>query len=105
MSESNRKSVVFALTAVFFWSTVATAFKIGLAHYSPAQLLMVASATSSLVLLVILLLKGESTGLVNLTLKQIAVPAFLGLLNHLPFVWSYSRLIPCSLHRLRSRST
>lgn len=77
--------MVFALTAVFFWSTVATAFKIGLAHYSPAQLLMVASATSSLVLLSILLLTGESTGLVNLTLKQIAVPAFLGLLN--PFAY------------------
>jgi drug/metabolite transporter (DMT)-like permease len=39
---------MFALAAVVLWSTVATAFKIALAAFEPAQLLLIATLTSTL---------------------------------------------------------
>jgi len=39
---------MFALAAVVLWSTVATAFKIALAAFEPAQLLLLATVTSTL---------------------------------------------------------
>ncbi len=44
---TNKKGLIFALTAVFFWSTVATAFKIALEKLEPVQLLFWASFTSA----------------------------------------------------------
>ena len=46
------KSFLFAVSAVFLWSTVATAFKLSLKGLSYSQLLFYASLTSTLVLLV-----------------------------------------------------
>ena len=46
------KSFIFAVSAVFLWSTVATAFKLSLKGLSYSQLLFYASLTSTLVLLV-----------------------------------------------------
>ncbi|MGL6072429.1 DMT family transporter [Craterilacuibacter sp.] len=48
------KATLYGLGAVLAWSTVATAFKISLAHLSPAQLLLYACAASLLALLSIL---------------------------------------------------
>jgi drug/metabolite transporter (DMT)-like permease len=45
----------YALIAVFFWSTVATAFKVALLYLSPFQLVFYASITSTLILLIIIL--------------------------------------------------
>ncbi|MBI1937557.1 MAG: EamA family transporter [Ignavibacteriales bacterium] len=47
---NKHKSLLFALSAVLFWSTVATAFKLTLAGMSNAQLLFYSSLTSLIVL-------------------------------------------------------
>ncbi|NVK23633.1 MAG: DMT family transporter [Gammaproteobacteria bacterium] len=52
--ETNQKlAVKLALFTVFLWSSVATAFKLALEVISPAQLVVVASSTSLLVLLLL----------------------------------------------------
>lgn len=55
MTQKNQqKAVIYALGAVACWSTVATAFKLSLNYFSPAQLLWVATLTSVILLLSIL---------------------------------------------------
>ena len=54
-----RRAVFYGLGAVLCWSTVATAFKLSLAHLSPAQLLLVASLVSWLFLGAVLALGGK----------------------------------------------
>jgi drug/metabolite transporter (DMT)-like permease len=54
-----RRAVFCGLGAVLCWSTVATAFKLSLAHLSPAQLLLVASLVSWLFLGAVLALGGK----------------------------------------------
>ncbi|WP_345334665.1 DMT family transporter [Ferrimonas pelagia] len=49
----------FGIGAVLLWSTVATAFKLSLAHMSPVQLLLFASLSSAVGLTLILLLQGK----------------------------------------------
>lgn len=44
------KSYIYAGSAVFIWSTVATAFKLSLEHYAPLHLLLVADITSVVLL-------------------------------------------------------
>lgn len=53
------KAYAAGLAAVLAWSTVATAFKISLRHLTPAQLLLLSSTVSLLVLLAILLVQGR----------------------------------------------
>ena len=53
-----RKATLLGLTAVFFWSTVATAFKLALRELDVWQLLAYASAFSALSLLVLLWWQG-----------------------------------------------
>jgi drug/metabolite transporter (DMT)-like permease len=57
--QQQKKAYLFGLSAVLAWSTVATAFKISLAHLSPAQLVLYASIASTLCLLGILLGQGR----------------------------------------------
>ena len=57
--QQQKKAYLFGLSAVLAWSTVATAFKISLAHLSPAQLVMYASIASTLCLVGILLAQGR----------------------------------------------
>lgn len=49
------RAYAFGLAAVLCWSTVATAFKLSLAYLSPAQLLLYASLSSWIFLLLVLL--------------------------------------------------
>ncbi|MEZ5596370.1 MAG: hypothetical protein R3E84_08265 [Pseudomonadales bacterium] len=44
---NERLAVLFALSAVMLWSTVATAFKLALVQLAPADLLLRASAVSA----------------------------------------------------------
>ena len=53
------KADVLGLCAVLCWSTVATAFKLSLQYLSPAQLLLIASVTSWLILFFILAWQGK----------------------------------------------
>ncbi|QOL24437.1 DMT family transporter [Thalassotalea sp. LPB0316] len=55
MEKNQQSAIKFGLAAVLLWSTVATAFKLALAHLSPTQLLFYASLTTWLLLSLILL--------------------------------------------------
>lgn len=79
------KATVYGLWAVFFWSTVATAFKIGLRELTPAQLIFIASLTSLVILLGALLITKQYKFLFQLSLRQYLSTAFLGFLN--PFAY------------------
>ncbi len=57
--KKNHKAVVYALIAVAMWSTVATAFKLGLQQMTLLQLLTGASLFSLLILSSCLLFRGE----------------------------------------------
>ncbi|OOF11901.1 EamA family transporter [Salinivibrio sp. PR5] len=54
-----RKALIFALSAVLLWSTVATAFKITLRYMSPIQMLAAASVVSVVILFAIAALQGK----------------------------------------------
>lgn len=53
------RAVGFALVAVLAWSTVATAFKLALAQFTPMQLLLVATCSAAMFLLMILAAMGR----------------------------------------------
>ncbi|MGS0726749.1 EamA/RhaT family transporter, partial [Shewanella sp. 0m-11] len=44
--KSSHQAYVFGIGAIFLWSTVATAFKLALAHFTPLQLVFIAVTTS-----------------------------------------------------------
>ncbi|MEE4117161.1 MAG: DMT family transporter [Marinilabiliaceae bacterium] len=93
---NTRRSYLFAGLAVFFWSTIATAFKLALQELLPAQLLLIASLTSVLVLSVISLLEGSFKKIFSLKRKDLLRSMLLGTLN--PFIYylvlleAYNRL-------------
>lgn len=78
---NQRKAWLYALATVLLWSTVASAFKLSLQFFAPSQLLLVASATSVVLLGGILAVQGK-LGRALTTLRQ--RPLFfisLGVLN------------------------
>lgn len=82
MSEqSSRKAYLFAILAVLFWSTSPTAFKLALGAQTIYQLLTGASATSALVLGLIILAGKRRQLLRHLTLRDALFSAGMGLLN------------------------
>ena len=56
---NDRRALLYALSAVVFWSTVATAFKIALRYLDVFQLLLVASTTSAVLLLLVVALRRQ----------------------------------------------
>ncbi|MBM4202649.1 MAG: hypothetical protein FJ194_00670 [Gammaproteobacteria bacterium] len=86
--------MMFALAAVVLWSTVATAFKIALAAFEPAQLLLLATVTSTLCFALISFLKGSWRLHRSLWLRAM----LLGLLNP-------PALLPGVVRRLRSSAS
>ncbi len=50
---SERRALGFGLSAVLLWSTVATAFKLTLAEFTPIQMLCVASIVSAIALTIV----------------------------------------------------
>ena len=79
------KAYLFALSAVLLWSTVATAFKISLRYLDVFQLLLVASVTATLCLLLIVLVTGRIRLLANQGIRDYLRLACLGILN--PFCY------------------
>ena len=57
------KANLFALSAILFWSTVATAFKLSLKELSYSQLLLISSGTSLLFLSILFIFKIKARGL------------------------------------------
>lgn len=81
--KSTNKAFLFAGLAVFFWSTVATAFKIALRELDVIQLIFFASVVTVLVLFVLLLIQGKTAMLFKQTKRQIIWSVLLGAFNPL----------------------
>ena len=78
---NQKKAYLYAGIAVFFWSTVASAFKVGLQHINFIQFLFFASWTSLFVLLIINLFRGNLNKLKSLEKKDLAFSALMGALS------------------------
>jgi drug/metabolite transporter (DMT)-like permease len=80
-----KSSYIYAGLAIFFWSTVPTAFKISLGELDILPMLTIAAITSMMVLLVVVL-AGNKTVLIRKTSwKELLNSALLGFIN--PFLY------------------
>ncbi len=79
--KSTSKSFIYVAIAVVSWSTVATAFKIGLRHYSYYELLLVAAVTALVILSVVISLQKKWSLIKTISRKEWFLFAFTGLLN------------------------
>src|SRR5450759_3274872 len=83
--DKSRQSYIYAGLAILFWSTVPTAFKISLRELDILPMLTIASLTSTLVLLIVVI-AGKKVHLIRLTTrKQLLNSAILGFIN--PFLY------------------
>lgn len=86
-----RRAVLFGISAVLMWSTVATGFKLGLAVLAPAQLLLIGVCVSALVFIPAALSRGWPGR--DLNLREAAVFALLNpVLYYLVLFEAYDRL-------------
>jgi len=83
--DRQKKSYIYAGLSVLFWSTIPTAFKIGLGEVEVLKMLAIATFTSALILLAVLLLTGRFSLLARSTPRDLALSALLGLVN--PFIY------------------
>ena len=79
------RAYVYASLTVFFWSTVATAFKIALRDLNHVQLLLVANITSLVVFAILLAIRRESMPLKMMSLSGLGLSSIQGFLN--PFAY------------------
>lgn len=79
------KSYLFAGLAVFFWSTVATAFKLALREYDFIQLIFFASLITVFILLLFILLQNKFTLLFQQSKRDWLNSMTLGALNPLAY--------------------
>jgi len=79
------RAYLYAGIAIFFWSTVASVFKVGLQYLDFVQFLFFATWTSFLVLITISFFQGSFKNIRKLALKDLAFAALMGLLN--PFTY------------------
>jgi len=91
-----RHADFLGLGAVLCWSTVATAFKLSLEYFSPAQLVLCASVVSWLFLGGLLLKRGQLRGTLGLFRQHAKASLLLGALNptlyYLLLFHAYDRL-------------
>ncbi len=80
-----RSIYLFALTAIFLWSTSGTAFKLALEGMDFIQLLFVASSIAWIVLLVVVVIKKRTRELISQTGNGLIRSAIGGFLN--PFLF------------------
>ncbi len=83
--KDQKKAYFFAGLAVFFWSTVATAFKLTLKELDQYQMLFVASVSSAAVLFIVLSVQKKIKLIKQFGRNDWMLSAFLGLLN--PFAY------------------
>jgi drug/metabolite transporter (DMT)-like permease len=79
------KAYICALTAMFFWSTVASAFKISLRYLSVIELLFYSSVVSTLALFLILTIQKKIRLIKNFQTRDYLFSGLLGFLN--PFFY------------------
>jgi drug/metabolite transporter (DMT)-like permease len=82
---NEKKSILLTLSAVFFWSTVATAFKLTLKGLSFVHLLFWASLTSTLILFIIAVNEKQNLSEALFAKNQLAHNILLGFIN--PFLY------------------
>jgi len=75
------KAYLYALLSVLFWSTVATAFKLGLQVLSPLYLILTSTAISLLTFFIVILFQGKTKELFTVTFSGLGKSALLGALN------------------------
>ena len=75
------RAYVFALCSVILWSTVATAFKLGLMELSPLYLILSASIVSLITFFVVILIQRKTKQLFDVSLAGLGKSAVLGALN------------------------
>jgi drug/metabolite transporter (DMT)-like permease len=83
--DKTRQSYLYAGLAIFFWSTVPTAFKISLGELDILPMLTVASMTSAIILSLVVITGGKAHLLRQTTLKELRNSAILGFIN--PFLY------------------
>ncbi|MCK4745517.1 MAG: EamA family transporter, partial [Bacteroidales bacterium] len=83
--KNQKKAYVYAGIAIFFWSTVASAFKIGLQEIDFIQFLFFATWTSFLILLAINIGTGNLKSVRKTGARDLAFAALMGALN--PFAY------------------
>jgi len=83
--DKTRQSYIYAGLAIFFWSTIPTAFKLCLSELDVLPMLTIASVTATLALLIILILQKKTSLLKTNSARDFANSALLGLLN--PFLY------------------
>lgn len=82
---TNIKSFLFTISAVLFWSTAATAFKITLQGMNNLQLLFYGSIVSTIILLILLIINNPKKVTNTFSRKYIKQNLLLGLIN--PFIF------------------
>ena len=75
------KAYLFAAIVIFFWSTVASAFKLSLEHLEPIQLVLYSTLFSIFVLFIIVALKGKLNLIRSFSKSDLTKCALLGFLN------------------------
>lgn len=78
---SQKHATIYALLAVFCWSTVATAFKLSLQHLTPAQLILLAASASWVFLLIVLAVQGRLSSLFAQSGRQYGLSFVFGSMN------------------------
>lgn len=79
--KQSSKAQLYALCSVVLWSTVATAFKLGLQSLSPLYLILTASVFSLLTFFVVILIQGRLKELFTVSISGLGKSALLGALN------------------------
>jgi drug/metabolite transporter (DMT)-like permease len=82
---NTRKSIIFALLAVLFWSTMSSAFKISLGYLSPFGLLFWSVLFALLSLFLVMLVQQKFRFLKELSQKDLMRSAAMGFVN--PFLY------------------
>lgn len=80
-----KKAYFYALTAIFFWSTVGVAFKLALQYVDYIQLLFFSVLVALFCFLLISVFEGKFRDLIKTNRKELAYSAFVGFLN--PFLY------------------
>ena len=79
--DNQNKAYLFAGIAIFFWSTVASVFKLSLEHLEPIQLVLYSTLFSIFVLFIIVIYQGKIKLIKTFSSSDLIWCAFLGLLN------------------------
>jgi drug/metabolite transporter (DMT)-like permease len=82
---NTKRSYIYALLAVLFWSTIPTAFKISLGTLSVLHMLVIATFTSTIILFILLVANNKTGLLLKTTTTELIHSALLGLIN--PFIY------------------